>query len=46
MQSRLKRGQTIILEHMQQRCLACIVETEEEQFGVLVGYVSRFSRYK
>lgn len=40
-QRRLKRCQPIVLEHVQQRRLASIVETEEEQLGGLVPQAER-----
>lgn len=39
MQSGLKEGHSVVLEHVQKGGLACIVETEEKQLGVLVGCV-------
>lgn len=35
-QRRLEDGDTVVLEHVQQRRLARVVEAEEEQFGMLV----------
>ena len=38
---RLQDCDAIIFQHMQQCCLASIVETEEEDFGVLVEETER-----
>ena len=35
-QSRLERGEPVVLEHVQQRRLASVVEAQEEQLGALV----------
>ena len=36
MQGGLQCGQSVVLEHVQERRLACVVEAEEEDLGVLV----------
>ena len=36
MKSRLQSGQTVVLQHVEQSRLSGIVETEEENLGVLV----------
>lgn len=41
MQGGLQDGDAVVLEHVQQRCLSCIVETEEEELGVLVCEAER-----
>lgn len=37
----LQDGDAVVLEHVEQRCLAGIVEAEEEEFGVLVCEAQR-----
>lgn len=37
----LEDGYTVVLQHVQQRCLSGIVKTEEEELCVLVGKAER-----
>ena len=36
MKCRLQRGQTVVLEHVQQGGFASVVQTQEEDLGILV----------
>lgn len=36
-QCRLQHGDAVVLQHVQQCCFTCIIEAEEEKFGVFVG---------
>ena len=33
----MQHGDAVILQHVQEGCFACVVETEKEKFGMLVG---------